>query len=60
MKKALAGCVLCRDCGNKIPPKAVGVLTVKDMTVLGYGGCLLDNNNRLIVADRKCLSYKGV
>ncbi len=60
MKKALASCVLCRDCSNKTSPKAFGVLTTKDMTVLNYSGCLLGNDNRLVNADRKCVSYKGV
>ena len=60
MKKVLAGCVLCRDCSNKVSPKTIGVLTASDMTVLEYSGCALDNNNRLVVADRKCADYRGV
>ena len=58
MKKALAGCILCRDCGKKAPPRAIGILTSKDMTILGHSGCLLDNDTRLVLADRKCLNYK--
>lgn len=59
MKKPLVGCVLCRDCKHKLPPHSVGVLTIKDLTFLGYSGCKLDNDNRLSEADRKCQSYEG-
>ena len=57
MKKALAGCVLCRDCASKIDPHSVGVLTSRDMSMLGYSGCSSDKGNRLVLADRKCCQY---
>lgn len=57
-KKPLSGCVLCRDCADKTAPKPVGILTSKDMTTLGYSGCLVDSNNYLTEGDRKCANYK--
>lgn len=58
MKKPLWGCVLCRDCLNRMSPHSVGILTIKDMVILGYSGCTLDSNDRLVIADRKCLDYE--
>ena len=57
MKKPLAGCVLCRDCKNIAIPHPHGVLTSRDMDILGYAGCCMDKSNRLKLADRKCAYY---
>ncbi len=59
-KKPLYGCVLCKDCSNKIDPKSIGVLASKDMLLLGYSGCSVDDNNYLTTADRKCLDCKSI
>lgn len=60
MKRVLVGCVLCRDCANKISPAPIGILASRDMSILGYSGCKVDKANRLVEADRKCLHYKEV
>lgn len=57
-KKPLYGCVLCRDCSNKTAPMPMGILTTKDMILLGYSGCSFDSNNYLTEADRKCINYR--
>jgi hypothetical protein len=58
MKKPLPGCVLCRDCKNKTDPHPLGILSVMDMIKLGYSGCLVNDSNWLVVADRKCSKYE--
>ena len=60
MKKPLSGCVLCRDCKNITMPNPIGVLTSRDMDILSYSGCTIDNATRLKLADRKCVNYREV
>lgn len=56
-KKALYGCVLCRDCKFKRDPKPLSPLTTRDMIRLHCCSCAIDGKTYGVVADRKCLNY---
>ncbi len=64
----IEGCVKCIDdspkyatppCKNILPPDSIDVLTSRDMTILGYIKCKIDNQMYLSRADRKCNNYNG-
>ena len=58
MKKALHGCVLCRDCRFKGDSKPIDALSPKDMSILHYSSCTIDGLSYLVDADRKCVDYR--
>lgn len=57
-KIPLPSCIFCRDCRNRISPFPIVILSSKDMDKLNYSGCLINNKNYLVCADRKCKNYE--